>query len=409
MNNYLNINQSPVVDDSIVGMQLHTYNPYMTSFNNSDEIRISIQQQDIYTLPHESFIYIEGSFNTNANFKEGGADATPLPRLINNSAAYLFDEIRYELNGFEIDKCKNVGITSTMKGVVSFNTNDLNAIKNSGWTLENLDNEFVKLGSFSYCLPLKQFIGFAEDYKNIILNAKQELILIRSRNNTNIFCGQADVVDIQINKIQWKIPHVKVSDSAKLSLLKYVERSQPINLFFRSWDLYEYPTLPQNDKNIWAVKTTNQVNKPRYIVIGFQTKRNNVLAADASQFDHCNLTNLKVFLNSECYPYENLALNFAENKYSLLYDMYCKFQISYYHNRTYGYPLFGMDDFKKFAPLVVIDCSRQEESFKSSVIDIRIEIHNSANIPEGTTAYCLIIHDNLITYNPYTNIVNRAI
>lgn len=408
MSNFLNINQSPVLDDSIVSMHLHSYNPYMTSFNNSDEIRISIQQQDIYTLPHESLIYIEGTYSKNSKFKDG-ANGSTLPRLINNSAAFLFDEIRYELNGFEIDKCKNVGLTTTMKGVVSFTTSDLYSIKNSGWTLEDLDDGTIKIGSFSYCLPLKQFLGFAEDYKTIIMNAKQELILIRSRRNTNIFCGNEEVVDIKIDKIQWKIPHVKVSDSVKLSLLKYVERSQPINLFFRSWDLYEYPTLPQNDRNIWAVKTTNQVNKPRYIIIGFQTKRNNVINADASHFDHCNLTDVKVFLNSECYPYENLALNFTENKYGLLYDMYSKFQKSYYHNRISSHPLFDMADFKKFAPLVVIDCSRQDESFKTAVIDIRIEIQSSANIPAGTAAYCLIIHDNLITYNPYTNIVNRAV
>jgi len=37
----------------------------------------------------------------------------------NNCVAFIFDEIRYELNGVEIDRSKNVGITSTFKNYVS--------------------------------------------------------------------------------------------------------------------------------------------------------------------------------------------------------------------------------------------------------------------------------------------------
>lgn len=414
MSHMLHINQSPSQDDSIVGIQLHTYNPYTTSFNNSDEIRIAIQQQDIYTLPHESYIYIEGTFSQKATVTAGTTDSSAnepqLPDIINNGISHLFDEIRYELNGFEIDKCKNVGITSTLKGLVSHNVNDINHLQNSGWNLfNNITENRTKLGSFSYCLPLKNFLGFAEDYRSIIINSKQELILIRSRKDTNIFFGTIDNVEVNLSKIQWRIPHVKVSDSVKLSLLKYVEKQSPIHLCSRSWDLYEYPSLPRSTKNIWSVKTTSYVNKPRYIIIGFRTNKNNQIASNSGLFDHCQLRNLRVYLNSECYPYENMSLDFNENKFSTLYHMYSKFQQSFYHDQTCSSPLLNVRNFKDIAPLVVIDCSRQEESYKKSVVDIRIEIETNQAIPASTTAYCLIIHDNLITYNPYTNIVNRAI
>jgi len=49
----------PIFDDR-VKIETHTYNPYAnTTFGHSDEIRILIQQQDLYTLPCESFLYIE--------------------------------------------------------------------------------------------------------------------------------------------------------------------------------------------------------------------------------------------------------------------------------------------------------------------------------------------------------------
>ena len=34
------------------------------------------------------------------------------------------------------------------------------------------------------------------------------------------------------------------------------------------------------------------------------------MSEDASRFDHCKLTNAKLYLNTECYPYDDLNLDF---------------------------------------------------------------------------------------------------
>ena len=63
MADILSIGGKPTFDDRIVKLETHTYNPYVnTTFGYSDEIRIPIQQQDLYTLPCESFLYVEGKF-----------------------------------------------------------------------------------------------------------------------------------------------------------------------------------------------------------------------------------------------------------------------------------------------------------------------------------------------------------
>lgn len=222
MLNKLDVKNTPTSDDSITSIQYHAYNPYTTSFNNSDEIRIAIQQQDLYVLPHESVIYIEGKSQITA---VNGQNEDNEVNFINNAAAFLFDEIRYELNNFEIDRCKNVGITSTMKGYVSFGSTDLKQLKIAGWDM----NESAD-GNFNFCIPLKTLFGFAEDYKNIIINAKHELILMRSRSDVNMFKGTNDRAKFTINKIQWKMPHIQVSDAEKLKLLKHIEHKKPILL-----------------------------------------------------------------------------------------------------------------------------------------------------------------------------------
>ncbi|KYN16312.1 hypothetical protein ALC57_11430, partial [Trachymyrmex cornetzi] len=110
----LNITGEPIFDDRIVKIETHTYNPFAnTTFGYSDEIRIPIQQQDLYTLPCESFLYVEGRLTVKKK-----NDQSPTT-LVNNCVAFMFDEIRYELNGVEIDRSRNVGITSTLKNYVS--------------------------------------------------------------------------------------------------------------------------------------------------------------------------------------------------------------------------------------------------------------------------------------------------
>ena len=54
-------------DDSIVGLAYHTHLPYTsTTYNSNDEIRIPINQQDVYTLPCESYLHIKLEY-TNSN------------------------------------------------------------------------------------------------------------------------------------------------------------------------------------------------------------------------------------------------------------------------------------------------------------------------------------------------------
>ena len=87
--------------------------------------------------------------------------------------------------------------------------------------------------------------------------------------------------------------------------------------------------------------------------------------------------------------------------------MYARFQSSYYNKNNN--PLLTPATFKSHAPIVVIDCSKQNEAVKSSAVDIRVEFEFENNVPEKTTAYCLILHDTIVTYTPLTGLVKRVL
>ncbi|XP_067214165.1 uncharacterized protein [Linepithema humile] len=191
----------------------------------------------------------------------------------NNCVAFMFDEMRYQLNGVEIDRNRNVGITSTIKNYISLTTEKSKMLKYASWN----PNEYPLInGNFNFCVLLNALFGFCKDYKRIVINARHELVLIRSCNDNNCLIGRAGTnPTIDLLKIQWQMPHVSLSEVNKLSLLRTLESGRYLSMCFRSWDLYEFPLLQNTTKHSWAVKTATQLEKPRYIIFALQTGRKN--------------------------------------------------------------------------------------------------------------------------------------
>lgn len=346
------------------------------------------------------FLYIEARV-----LKENDGTVSPLAQLTNNAFSYLFDNIRYEINGVEIDHSKNVGHTSTIKNLLSLNENESKMLYNAGWTKTN--NVTIADGYFNFYVPLKMILGFAEDYKQVVVNVKHELIFTRARTDNNCVLSAADAVKIHINKLQWRIPHITMSDESKLKMLKVIDGGKSLKMSFRSWDLYEYPLLSTTTNHNWSVKTSNQLEKPRFVILALRTDRKNQRTKDYSKFDHCNLTDVKLHLNSESFPYDDMNLKIEENRYALLYSMYANFQQNYYDRDPQ--PIFSKPEFLLNAPIVVIDCSHQNEAIKTGPVDVKIEFKTSENVPNATAAYCLILHDRIVEYNPLTSEVKKIV
>ncbi|XP_060878305.1 uncharacterized protein LOC132950764 [Metopolophium dirhodum] len=283
--------------------------------------------------------------------------------------------MKYEINGNQIQKLINPGITSTLKGYCSYNKTNISSHQNAAWDsdLKNVNKDFID-----------------GDYKRILINCNQQLILNRS--------------SIDLNAIkQYKnneLVDVKVSDREKNRLLKVVNNQKPLTCAFRSWELCEHPFLPQNTSHSWKVKTSNKLEKPRYVIIGFQTDRKNSSSKSMSYFDHCKIKNLKVYLNSEVFPYEDFQSDFNKNKMATLYRAYAEFQKSYYGHDDVT-PLLNRSEFKNLSPIIVVDMSRQNDNVKMATVDLRIELEADEAFPVSTSAYCLILHDQIITYNPF--------
>lgn len=382
MSDILSVGSLPVQDGTIIRKQYHTYSPYTSSFNKNDEVRIAINAQDLFVLPSESYILVEARMtlkSTDPNSQQVGVYPTLTP-------CTFFSEVRYEINNIEVDRIKNTALTSLLKTYTALPQSSYRSYKQCTY----LDGQNITIGTRQFLIPLNLIFGFCDDYKKIIMNAKHELVMLINRNDMHT------AFTATITKIQWKMPHIQLSDQAKLQMLKYLERQQSIHVPYRSWETFEMPQLPQSTKHIWTVKSTSQINKPRFVLMAFETHGNS---------HNCNISDVKLYLNSECYPYDNYNSDFEGGKIQELYHAFLQIQKSYYNSRGGDNPTdYGYTSFLN-TPIFTFDCSRNDDSLIGGAVDVRLEINARANIPENTSAFCVIIYDNYFEYSPFSSIV----
>ena len=394
----LQLFQDPSYDESIIKEEIRSYYPFVKAFGNNDEIEISIYQQDALLLMNEAAISIEGTLRKNAA-------STGTIEFTNNAGAYLFDSISYELNGKELDKVRDPGTVSLIKSYLCYEKDDY-SLSIGGWNYP--DGQLVTYDpvktTFLLRIPLWHLLGFFHDYKRLVFG-KQVLRLIRARSDNNCFKVSNDdtVGELTITNIELKVKHVFLNDVLKLDLLTQINSDKPILMPFRQWELHELPALTNGTmKEIWSVKTCTE--SPRYIIMAFQTNKKDQKMQDVTEFDNIDVSNIKLMLNSEYYPYEDMKLDFSSRKYSEAYYMYTQFSKLFASNNK---PMLDFTAFSNRA-LFVIDCSKRNDSIKSSTVDVKIEIESRSPFPQNTKAYCIIIHDRVVEYLPLSGIIRNA-
>ena len=127
MADILQITEDIPVDDSIYDYENKDYNPIVGTNLNRGSIVITIESQDIYTHPAESFLVIDGRLTlkdppnnpADANDPLALVDANVVT-LINNAIMYLFSDVRYHLASHEIEVLQNPGYATTMLGMLKY-------------------------------------------------------------------------------------------------------------------------------------------------------------------------------------------------------------------------------------------------------------------------------------------------
>lgn len=99
--------------------------------------------------------------------------ATNKVKFIHNFASFLFSEARYELDSVEIDRIRNVGITSTMKLYAASQLSNINQYYEFNKAFTNKEAQSATAErEYDVVILLSAWFGFCDDYRKIILNSR---------------------------------------------------------------------------------------------------------------------------------------------------------------------------------------------------------------------------------------------
>ena len=171
------ITDTPIIDESIEEYEYHEYEPITgTSLNNSGDIRISIESQDVFTHPSESYLIFEGCLTKADGTPHANADEVA---LTNNAIMHLFSRNEYHLSNQLIESLNYPVQATFMPGLLKYQDNfskdqDLNQLwyidtattvvkaDNNGFAARHaylIQSPTVK-GTFSFRIPMKHNFGF---------------------------------------------------------------------------------------------------------------------------------------------------------------------------------------------------------------------------------------------------------
>ena len=424
MNGILRITDPILSDDSIDKYEDVEYEPVVgTNLNSSgQDIRLTIETQDIFTHPSESFLIIEGELKKNDNNRYANDD--PIA-LTNNGIMHLFKGIWYDLSGQEIENIMNVGQATTMLGLLKYpddfsKSKGLNQLwyKDTTGTAVLADNAGFKIrhdyiitnsqprGSFSFRIPLKHKFGFCGDYDKVVYGLKHNLTLTRNDDNEAIYRGANNAAGnplvagkIVLSKISWFMPHVTPADKDKMELYTIIERKEKIPVGYRMIQC-DSASIPQNVTSFsWRLSVKSSPEVPRFIIVGFQAGKSGNQEQNPSIFDNVNVSNIYVMLNSVKYPTADYNIVFVGQKFSRVYGDVAEFRAKFFNmDELVSSPNITPADYRTLYPLFLFDVSKQSEKLKYSTTDIQVKMHFNAGIPANTEAYAVIISDRLINF-----------
>ena len=414
MDSILNIQEKFVEDDAIKSYEYNEYLPTSGSnLNIPGTITIHIESQDEFYHPRRSYLLVEGDLVKANGTRYAAADNIT---LANNGVMHLFSNMKYEIEGQEIESVNNPGIAGVLMGISKFpydyaygngmlqcwapQTSDTGLMEKAfAKRKEYIISKSNPIGSFSFIVELENVFGFVEDYDKVTYGMRQKLTLVRKNDNDAIYRIKGDAGKVRLSKVAWLMPRVHASDAKKYDLYRKIESKIVLDVGFRmrQCNIAEIP--PQVQSFDWRLGVRSATSKPRHILLGFQIGRSGDQEKNPSLFDHVNTTQISVILNDTKYPARDISADFPKHKFVEYYKMFTDFGRDYYGLDPLTVSNFvDIITYKEEFPIFYIDVSKQSERLNQGVVDIMLRMKFSENTPANVVAHALVISDRRIKF-----------
>jgi len=352
---YLNI-LDPIIDDnSIESLQYSEYTPQSQSNldNPGGTIQIDINASDDYLIPAKSFIHIKGQLVRSDN-NNPFADNQDIS-LVNNAMMYLFENISYQIGSTVVETITSPGQITSMLGYLS-HPDDYNTCAGlmSCWCKDTTNNAISRKyigsvavpaagiaaghltpqenpeynqgfatrkallmsadprGMFSFLIPFDHIFGFGS-YNKVIYNSKHSLKFTRKSSDNQAIHRANGVPDgkIRLTSMAWRVPQVRLELTKLMELRGIIESKEIIPVGFQARTT-DSTVVTETRAFSWRTNVLSGVEKPRWIIVGFQTNKSENQEQNPAVFDNLNLSKAYAKLNSVIILLKILLLIFRQ-------------------------------------------------------------------------------------------------
>ena len=292
---------------------MNTVNTNINKILNREENHLNI---------HDSYLEIKFVVSDDA----GGVFANDANiRLVNYGMMALFSSIELETSGGRtieyIDHCH----PNLLMYTLLTSTNDeyeSGFVRNQGNRDSQLKNDHIaaERGHMHMMIKMSDLFGFINDLEKIIYGLGFKLILRRKNKDRALYRVNANPGavandgNIEIRDTSWCVPSIDPSNDNRIIVQKGLNEKN--NVDFSYYERKTFYKIVPNANFLFDLGMETGMERPQYIIVGFENNNVNEQTHDASTFDVMNVTECFCKIGSEFYPEDRTNINYGTNNYN---------------------------------------------------------------------------------------------
>ena len=324
-----NLDATSGYNNDIHKSKIIKYKPNNLATMNTVNININIilNREENHLNLRDSYLEIEFVVSNDA----GGVFAKDANiRLVNYGMMALFSSIKLETSGGRTIEYIDHGHPNLLMYKILTSTGDeyeSGFVRNQGNRDSQLKGDHIaaQRGHMYMMIKMSDLFGFVNDLEKIIYVLGFKLILKRNNNDRALFRVNANPgavandSNIEIRDISWCVPSIDPSKDNRIIVQKVLNKKNNVDFSY-----YERKTFYKNVANatnfLFDLGMESGMERPQYIIVGFENNNVNEQTHDASTFDVMNDTECYCKIGSEFYPEDRMNINYLTNNYNEAFE-----------------------------------------------------------------------------------------
>ena len=196
------------------------------------------------------------------------------------------------------------------------------------------DHIAAERGHMYMMIKMSDLFGFLNDLEKIIYGLGFKLILKRNNNDRALFRvnAGADAVgndaNIDIRGMSCCAPSIDPSNDNGIIVQKGLSKKNNVDFSYYESKTF-YKNVPYATNFLFDLGIENGMERPQYIIVGFENNNVNEQTHDASTFDIMNVTECYCKIGKEFYPEDRMSYNMCSYSYNEAFKEIVSFNKDY--------------------------------------------------------------------------------